>query len=671
MPNRLAESPSLYLRQHADNPVDWHPWGEEAFAEAKRLGKPVLVSVGYSACHWCHVMAHESFENPTIARLMNQHFVCIKVDREEHPDVDQIYMEAVQMITQRGGWPLNAFCLPDGRPFFGGTYFPPEDRGQGIVPWPQLIMRISDYYQKNRDELEENADNILKNMTEGNKPIGATGEDLGGQHLITAAEGICTQHDDEWGGFGEAPKFPPSMTLDFLLAVRGSAACEAKPELAQRIDKVARMTLKGMAHGGLFDQVGGGFSRYSVDKLWLIPHFEKMLYDNGLLLDVYAKGWQRYGDPMFRAVAEETYAWLEREMRAPEGAWRAALDADSEGEEGKYYVWKPEEIKAILGEEDGATFCDAYNITEKGNFEHGTTNPAFVYDSFEKRQSLEALRCKVLAARQERIAPGLDEKVLLSWNSLVVRGLTTAGFTFGEKTWIERAREVADWLWETFASEDADGYTRLKAVYYSGEGARYDGRLDDYAWFAEALLTLCGKVDWIEPGASQLYLDRAIALVNTIQERFADPNMPGCFFTADDQTDLVTRKKTWFDNATPAGNSAMVQVYAALYALTGAGDYEAQLQALRPAYTGIAQRAPSAAAHALSGFTHSAVGIPVVKIKGAQDLDALRAAISARPWRPVFLQTTDDAAQPDGFQLCVGTQCLAPTTDAATLAENL
>ncbi|GHB96927.1 thioredoxin domain-containing protein [Cerasicoccus arenae] len=671
MSNRLAESPSLYLRQHAENPVDWFPWGEEALAEASRQGKPLLISIGYSACHWCHVMAHECFEDPSIARLMNQHFVCVKVDREEHPDVDQIYMEAVQMITQRGGWPLNVFCLPDGRPFFGGTYFPPEDRGQGLVPWPQLIMRISDYFQKNREELEENADNILKNMAEGNKPIGATGDDLLSKDLITAAEGICTQHDDEWGGFGEAPKFPPSMSLNFLLGIRGTAACDAKPALAQRLDQVIQLTLKGMAHGGIFDQVGGGFSRYSVDKLWLIPHFEKMLYDNGLLLDAYAKGWQRYRDPMFRAVAEETVTWLEREMRSPEGAWRAALDADSEGEEGKYYVWRPEQIAAILGKEDAEIFCDAYNITDKGNFEHGTTNPAFVYDSFEKRESLNELRQKVLAARQKRTTPGLDEKILLSWNSLVVRGLAEAAFAFGHREWMTRAIEVADWLWEAFTETDNDGLIRLRSVYYSGEGARYNGRLDDYAWFAEALLTLSGKVDWVEPSASARYQERAVKLVQTIHARFADPHAPGCFFTAEDQTDLVTRKKTWFDNATPAGNSALVHVYSALYALTGDANYAAQLNALRPAYTGLATRAPGAAAHALAGFTQDAVGVAVIKIKGKQDLSTLRDALSKRPWRPVFLRTTDDDAQPDGFQLCVAKQCLTPTQDPIELAENL
>ncbi|MGE9296749.1 MAG: thioredoxin domain-containing protein [Puniceicoccales bacterium] len=670
MPNRLSESKSLYLRQHADNPVDWRPWGEEALAEARDQGKPLLISVGYSACHWCHVMAHECFENAGIARLMNQHFVCVKVDREEHPEVDQIYMEAVQMITQRGGWPLNVFCLPDGRPFFGGTYFPPEDRGQGIVPWPQLLMRISDYYKKNRDELEENADNILKNMTEGNKPLGSTGEVLSREQLISAAKGICTQHDDEWGGFGEAPKFPPSMTLDFLLAIRGTVACERDVELGKRIDQVVQVTLKGMAHGGLFDQVGGGFARYSVDKLWLIPHFEKMLYDNALLLDIYAKGWQRYGDPMFKAVAEETVDWLEREMRTPEGAYYAAIDADSEGEEGKFYVWRPEEIHAILGEEDAKDFCDAYNITEKGNFEHGTTNPALVYDSFAKRESLEPLRRKVLAARDQRVRPGLDQKVLLSWNSLLLRGMVESAFILGRTDWMERAMHLADWLWETFTEFDGE-LTRLHAVYYADGGAQFPGRLDDYSWFAEALLALSGKVEWVKPGAAVVYQERAEALMLTIAERFIDPNAPGAFFTADDQTDIVTRKKSWFDNATPAGNSALVNLDACLFALTGESEYAERFNAMRSAYAGLADRAPSAAAHALAGFTRDAMGIAVITMKGVDDLEPLRAALAKHAWRPVYLRRSDSPEQPDGYQLCFAEQCAQPTLDPEEVAELL
>ena len=287
--NRLANEPSLYLRQHADNPVDWWPWGDDAFAEARRRDVPVLVSIGYSACHWCHVMAHESFEDAYIAGLMNDNYVCVKVDREERPDVDAVYMEAVMMLNGHGGWPLNVFCLPDKRPFFGGTYFPPKDNAHGMIPWPQLIMRISDHYQRNRDDLLENADAIVNNMLHANTPQGADAEGFENDLLLAAAGGICNNHDDQWGGFGQAPKFPSPMVLNFLMSVRNSAGCERRRPLRERIDTVVPLTLEKMARGGIFDQIGGGFSRYAVDDKWLIPHFEKMLYDNGQLLSVYTR----------------------------------------------------------------------------------------------------------------------------------------------------------------------------------------------------------------------------------------------------------------------------------------------------------------------------------------------------------------------------------------------
>ena len=361
MPNRLTLENSLYLQQHADNPVDWYTWGDDAFKAAESSGKPLLVSIGYSSCHWCHVMAHECFEDEYIASIMNKHFVCVKVDREERPDVDQIYMEAVQMIQQQGGWPLNVFCLPDGRPFFGGTYFPPEDRGQGLIPWPQICMRISDFYKRSRSELVENAEAIEKNILSAaqESSVGLESGELTADHLTEAVLGICGNHDDRYGGFGDAPKFPPSMTLNFLCAIRPNV----DSELAARIDVVTHTTLRAMAHGGIFDQVGGGFARYSVDAHWLIPHFEKMLYDNALLIDAYTRGWLDTREPLYAAVVEETIDWLEREMSAPEGAFYAALDADSEGKEGVYYVWTPEEVDTVLGLSVARDLRASYNIT--------------------------------------------------------------------------------------------------------------------------------------------------------------------------------------------------------------------------------------------------------------------------------------------------------------------
>lgn len=665
--NNLASENSLYLRQHQDNPVHWQPWGAEAFAEAERRGVPVIVSIGYSSCHWCHVMEHESFEDDYIADLMNRHYVCIKVDREERPDVDQIYMEAVQMITGRGGWPLNVFCFADGRPFFGGTYFPPEDRGHGIVPWPQLLMRISDYYQKNRTELEENADNIIKNMLHANAPTGADGSALANEDLLKAAEGILSQHDGEWGGFGEAPKFPPSMTLDFLLALRSTKAAESRVTFAREIDEAVQKTLNAMARGGIFDQVGGGFARYSVDRHWIIPHFEKMLYDNGLLLDIFSKGYLRYGNPLYANIVEETIGWLQREMLAPGGAFYASLDADTDGEEGKTYVWTPDEVVAILGEDEGKAFCDAYLITPKGNFEHGTSNPAFASGSLDVRDTLASAREKLLAARNERPQPGRDTKILLAWNALAIRGLATAGFAFNNKAWFVLARTAADFLWDNLRREDG----RLWSVYYEDAGPKVNANLDDYTYFIEANLAIAAWADWLEPGLSKVYTERADTLMQDAFKHFLDEIETGFFFTSDDHEELISRKKSWFDNATPSGNSSLVQSLSSLYALTANDQYSTELAELRRAYPGMAERAPSAVAHALSAYTSDAMGIAVIKVKGIADLQPLRDALATRPWRKVFVQLTDEERQPDGYQLCVGTQCLEPTSDVDAVAGLL
>jgi uncharacterized protein YyaL (SSP411 family) len=519
MPNRLSNENSLYLQQHAENPVDWYPWGEEALAAAEASGKPLLVSIGYSACHWCHVMAHESFESDYIAKLMNKHFICVKVDREERPDVDQVYMEAVQMIQQQGGWPLNVFCLPDGRPFFGGTYFPPEDRGHGLIPWPQVLMRIADHYKRSQAELIDNADSIQKNImasTQAASTGGASGV-WDNAYLLAAAHGICGNHDDQYGGFGGAPKFPQAMTLDFLRAVRRSAAVEAEPELSERIDTVCHATLRAMAHGGLFDQFGGGFARYSVDPHWLIPHFEKMLYDNALLIDAYSRGWLANQDPLYAAVVEETIGWLEREMSAEGGGFYAALDADSEGEEGRYYVWTPEQIDSVLGPTEAARdIRAAYNITAEGNFEHGNSNPALVEADFAVRAKLAPARQQLLAYREaNRVPPGKDTKISTAWNALLIRSMADAGFYFNRPEWLQRARKAADFIWSEL-TEELDGALRLKAVYYEGVGAQVDGFLHDYALAAEAFLAIASKIDWVEPGASVIYLERAEACVESV-----------------------------------------------------------------------------------------------------------------------------------------------------------
>ncbi len=668
MPNHLVNEKSLYLQQHASNPVDWYPWGEEAFAVARAEDKPILISIGYSSCHWCHVMEHESFEDEYISGLMNEHFVCIKVDREERPDVDQIYMEAVQMIAQHGGWPLNVFCLPDGKPFFGGTYFPPEDRGNGMVPWPQVLIRVIDFYKKNREQLEENADSIIKNLIASNIPATDAGGIVDKITLQQAAMAFAKRHDDQFGGFGQAPKFPPSTTLDFLIQARNSyvedESSNAPPnENVSRIDEVINTTLTAMAHGGLFDQIGGGFARYSVDRYWLIPHFEKMLYDNGLLLDIYAKAWTTYRKPLYRAIAEETANWALREMHAPTGNFYSAFDADSEGEEGKFYVWKPDEIKSVLGEETGTLFCKTYNITEEGNFEHGFSNPALTEQEFPIRESLKEARAKLYTHRKDRVWPGLDQKQLTSWNSLLIRGLAEAGFALDRKDLFDAAKIAADFIWENLRYDE----DRLHAVYYNE--AKLNAYLDDYAYYAEALLSILAYVDFYYPGESKKYLERCESITRSVMKYFCDSEAEGYFFTSEDHEALIARKKEWWDNATPSGNAGMLHVLSALYYLTADGIYEEELGKLRESYTGLIAKNPYGVPHALSAFMADQNGIEVIKVKNVNNFDQLPEILRQQPWVRRFSMLSDLENQPTGYQRCIGTVCLQPVFEPSKLYQ--
>jgi uncharacterized protein YyaL (SSP411 family) len=578
-------------------------------------------------------------------------------------------MDAVQMLNGHGGWPLNVFCLPDGRPFAGGTYFPPDDRrGHNIVPWPQLLMRIADFYQRQREDLEENAQSIIGNLQASNSPHKATGDPITPSDLLNAVGRLLDNQDTEFGGFGTAPKFPPSMTLDFLLAMRASATVELKyPDTAEAIDGCINRTLTGMAHGGIYDQIGGGFARYSVDRHWLIPHFEKMLYDNALLIDIYAKAYQRYPKQLYQRVVEETIDWLQREMRAPNGAFYAALDADTEGEEGLTYLWKPDQVKAVLGEAEGKRFCEAYGITPEGNFEgSGMSNPALLDGDPEVREGFRAARKQLLEHRNSRPQPGRDDKLLTAWNALLVRGLAQAAVTFGRLDWVEMAIQLADWIWGTMRHDE----DRLYSVAYE-EDAKGNGTLDDTANAAQAFLSLAAIADWHKPGQSAVWQERARILAEAALTRFRDASETGFFFTGTDHEALVHRKKDWFDNATPSGNASMAHVFSILGSLTGDADYANELERLKPAYPGIVSASPAAASHALSAFAWQAIGIAVVKCRPGADLDALRAALVARPWRPVFIQTTDDPALTADYQLCVGTQCLAPTNSPDEIAGQL
>lgn len=666
MANRLSKESSLYLRQHGGNPVDWWPWCLEAFEVARRENKLILVSIGYASCHWCHVMAHECFEDGYIADLMNKYFVCIKVDREERPDVDQLFVEVVQMITGRAGWPLNVFCLPDGHPFFAGTYFPPKDIGQGIIPWPQLLMRLVEHFKRAPEELVENAGNIVQNLKISNNPGQRQGMELSLERLLEGAKGICATHDDEWGGFGGAPKFPSPTVLEYLFVIDDEV-------LMARLDEVLMKSLMGMAHGGIFDQIGGGFSRYTVDRFWLIPHFEKMLYDNALLITAYTKGWLRFGLMLFKSVVEETVGWLEREMMHGNGMFSAALDADSEAGEGIYYVWRPEEILEVLGTKDGKLFCEAYGVTKKGNFEEGRSVLTWLYNDDQKRVDFKPLRDKLLRAREQRPKPAKDDKILVSWNALLAKGLVYAGFYFNKPEWLVMGKRIVDWIWDHML----DGDYRMMGVYYEDAVDKRGGAfLDDYAFYIEACLALAGKVDWIEIGASKVYIERAQKLMGVVFEYFKDKSAAGFFFTALDAEKLVARKKYWLDQAIPTGNASLVHCLSQLYALLGDGIYREAFVQLKDSYVGLVQHA-SAVAYGLAGFVEDELGVVVLKInvdkqtaeEVQKTMDRIRDYLAKKPYRNVFILTQIFCDKK--YQLCMGSQCFEPEDDLESVLKKI
>jgi len=652
--------------------VDWFPWGPEAIAKATAEGKPLLVSIGYSSCHWCHVMAHESFDDAYIAGLMNRLFVCVKVDREERPDVDQIYMEAVQMLSGHGGWPLNVFCLPDGRPFAGGTYFPPDDRGRGIIPWPQLLTRVADAFGRDRKALEDNAAAIAGNLTAFNLPPGGDEAPTFSPDLLVAAlTEIAGQHDDARGGFGGAPKFPAWLNLEFLFEMRRTAAVdEHQPALARRIDFIIDRSLRAMSAGGLRDHFGGGFHRYCVDGSWTIPHFEKMLSDQGLALATYARAFRRYRRARDQAVLEDTVAFLIHEMHTPGRGFAASIDADSSEGEGLFHTWTPTEVAEVLGAAEGARCCAAYGISDEGNFEHGRSQPVLIDESAEA--SLTGARLHLREARASRPAPVTDPKRLPAWNALVIGGLVDAALALDRPEWIDLARETADFLWDHIQA--APG--RLHGVWYPDTGAQGQGTLDDHVFTAEAMLKVAGAVDLLEAGSAARYVARAAHLADTVLKHFADPSgAAGCFFTADDHEALFTRRKEWFDNALPSGQAVLLATLAGLFAVTGDPRWEAPLQALRDAVAGPAKRLPHGVPAALAAITADLAGIAVVKAGATADrsaqalLVALAHGLASQPARRTFLLAPNGA--PAGLQLCIGTQCLAPTTDPAALAEQI
>ncbi len=599
-PNRLAKEQSPYLLQHQWNPVDWYPWGPEAFEKARREDRPIFLSIGYSSCHWCHVMEHESFESDTIARLLNEKFVSIKVDREERPDVDEIYMRAVQLLTGAGGWPMSVFLTPDQKPFWGGTYFPPDDRG-GRPGFASILGALSDTYTGRRSEVEAAADRLssaLRQM-EGGRQFVATGP-LDRSVSERAIEELTQTYDRHYGGFGGAPKFPPHGALELLL--RATAAVPRED-----LVKIIRGTLDGMAMGGIRDHVGGGFHRYATDATWLVPHFEKMLYDNAQLALVYTDAFARWQNPEYRRVAEETLAWVGREMTSKEGGFFSALDADSEGGEGAYYLWLQKEITDALGPEEGDLFSRVYGIEETANFIDPVTgeepgNIPHLKRSWTERARAEEMpedamrarmdtaRARLLEVRMQRPAPGRDDKVVTSWNGLMIGAFARAGRTFERQEYVDAASRAARFVLRELRR---DG--RLLRSWRAGE-SRLPAYLEDHAFLAWGLLDLhemTGEGEW---------MSEARALVDAMIDRFWDPDDGGFFFVANDHESLIARTKEVFDQAVPSGNGMAARLLVRLWLLTGEERYEEYATGMFRLFAGILQEAPRAAEHLLLAF---------------------------------------------------------------------
>ncbi len=681
--NRLAKETSPYLLQHAENPVDWYPWGAEALELAQRLGKPILLSIGYSACHWCHVMAHESFEDEATAAVMNELFVNVKVDREERPDLDKIYQTAHQLLTQRaGGWPLTMFLNPhDQRPFFGGTYFPKTAR-YGMPSFTELITRVADYYRENRDEVEDQGRKLIDIFGRLEPRAADASLELTAEPLIAARNSVVQSYDREYGGIGTAPKFPHPSTIDRLLRHWRAGAHGSEPDI-EALGMVL-LTLTRMADGGIYDQLGGGFCRYSVDRYWQIPHFEKMLYDNGPLLALYAQAYLATGDDLYGRIANETADWMISDMQSPSGGFYSTRDADSEGEEGRYYVWKPEQVQDLLSADQYEIFARHFGLDQEANFEgswHLTVRETQKAIADDRGMTLAAVaervnsaRALLLEARSRRVPPGRDEKQLTSWNALAIRGLAIAGLALQRNELIDAAGRSADFIRENML---VDG--RLLAS-FKDDRARFPAYLDDHAFLLDALLELL-QAEW-----SNNHIAFAIELADLLLEHFDDAETGGFFFTADDHETLMHRPKPLADEAVPSGNGIAAFALQRLGFLLGDTRYlDAAENTLRNAWRAMDEY-PHGHVSLLNALEEYIEHPEIIILRGDdQEMSRWResAARIYSPRRLLFAIGADVEGLPGNLAdrkpvknetvayRCVGTVCSLPITSWEALAAEL
>ena len=675
MSNRLAKETSPYLQQHADNPVDWYPWGPEAFEEAGKAGKPVLLSIGYAACHWCHVMAHESFENPDVARVMNEHFINIKVDREERPDLDQIYQMAHTVITRRnGGWPLTMFLTPGQVPFAGGTYFPREPRF-GLPGFVQVLEQIRDFFHERQSELEGSEHPIIRYLGQTNPTasVGTVSLDLSPVNALLSS--LKSRFDPEFGGFGAAPKFPHPVDLSFCVN-------RYRKDGDRTALEMARFTMLRMREGGIWDHVGGGFARYSVDDRWLIPHFEKMLYDNGLLLQALGEIRRETGEEIFGRTADELVEWLTREMTSSGGAFFSSLDADSEGEEGRFYVWRPERVKEVLSDGEYRVVSEYFGLTGPPNFEDHDwhLHQAVPVDELARRfrlsveeteSRIRSARQKLLNARSSRIRPGLDDKILASWNALAIRGLISAARVLDRPEWMKAARDAIGFIRERMWQNG-----RLKAVWKDGK-APLSAYLDDYAFLLAALL------ESIRAEFRRSDLEFAMEIADILLSEFEDPLEGGFFFTGHHHEKLIHRPKSGHDNALPSGNGVAAQSLLLLGHLTGKVAYlDSAGKTLKLFFPQMKEQAP--------GFTSLIAALevfsspPPVVFLGGPDASAWKKNLdrSLAPDAIVVILPEDSGPLPEGMRkpfvpgktqawVCWGSVCLPPAGSEEELSSSL
>ncbi len=678
--NRLAGETSPYLLQHAHNPVDWYPWGDEAFAVARRDNKPILLSVGYSACHWCHVMERESFENPQIAALMNELFVNIKVDREERPDVDHIYMNAVQLLVGRGGWPMTVFLRPDGKPFYGGTYFPPEER-HGMPGFPRVLEFIARKYRESPQDIDRASAEITERLHQLDAP--QSSDTLPApSSLVDAADALARAYDETYGGIGEAPKFPNTAPLDLWMRTSHLTG-------DRRYAEMTLHTLRSMARGGIYDQLGGGFHRYSVDRTWLVPHFEKMLYDNAQLVPLYLSAFQFTGDAFFADVARHTLDYIHREMRAPSGGFFSTQDADSEGVEGKYFLWDRQEVEAVLEPDLAEIACRYWDISDTGNFEgrnilrltidHEKAAEMFRREPAELAKLLSNARDRLLAARRLRVAPARDEKMLTSWNGLMISAFAKAAETFSDEIYAAATRDAVAFVERELRRDD-----RLLATYKDGT-AKLNGYLDDYAFYANAL------IDVFEALQDRAYLTAADEICAAMLRHFWDTSGGGFYFTSDDHEDLIVRSKPAFDSSIPSGNSVATHVLLRLYHHSGNAEYLDRAEAVLRLYGRAAANQPFGFANLIAaadfhqrGPVQIAVVVDAARIADDPLLRQLRSLYlpnrtltlidpEASALRPPLLAGKGQIDGKTTVYICRRMTCSAPATqwaDIETLLEG-